>query len=310
MKPTTVAANFHNNSMDAADKPDAGSGAIVRPSHTCYLVILSTALWALVFFVMHSSTQGGDGGVVLSAFFKPSAFSSLPMLSSIPVGEGGQQPPASVTQVNRSVAAPANRCAGRYIYMYDLPPRFNEDLVRGCRKLSPWMDMCPYVSNCGMGPALGDEGGVFQPRGWYATDQFTLEIISHCRMRRHECLTGDPTLAAAVYVPFYAAMDAGRYFFNSTSARDALALDLADWLMRRPEWRAMGGRDHFGPVRFLKICSRPGTVPGQDPVDPVSSLNPGLFLNPVQEPFQLPKTVCSAGQEQKHTPALTTNYSC
>ncbi|CAL4942189.1 unnamed protein product [Urochloa decumbens] len=244
MKPTTtVAANSQNKAMDAADKPDAGTGAAVRPSRTCYLVILSTALWALVFFVMHSSMHGGG---VVSAFFKPAAaFSSLPTTLSSIVPVGGQQPPVSVAPVNRGATSPADRCAGRYIYMYDLPPRFNEDLVRGCRKLSPWMDMCAYVSNCGMGPALGDEGGVFQPRGWYATDQFTLEIISHCRMRRYACLTGDPSLAAAVYVPFYAAMDAGRYFFNATTARDALALDLADWLVGRPEWRAMGGRDHF-----------------------------------------------------------------
>jgi hypothetical protein len=129
--------------------------------------------------------------------------------------------------------------------MYDLPPRFNDDLVRGCRKLSPWTDMCSYLANCGMGQPLGDEGGVFSARGWFATDQFMLEVISHCRMKRYECLTDDSSLATAVYVPFYAALDAGRYFFNSTSTRDALALDLVDWLVQRPEWRAMAGRDHF-----------------------------------------------------------------
>ncbi|PAN47032.1 hypothetical protein PAHAL_9G229400 [Panicum hallii] len=246
MKPTAVAANLRNNSLDAAAvKPDAGSGAVIRSSRICHLVILSTAFWALV---LYSCMHGSDGGVVPVLSFKPTAFSlpKLPVIS-IPIGRRppSEQTPASVAQVNRSITAPADRCAGRYIYMYDLPPRFNDDLVRGCRALSPWMDMCPYLANCGMGPALGDEGGVFQDSGWYATDQFTLEIISRCRMERYECLTGDPSLAAAVYVPFYAAMDAGRYFFNTTSTRDALALDLAEWLVRRPEWRAMGGRDHF-----------------------------------------------------------------
>uniref|UniRef100_K4AJQ2 Exostosin GT47 domain-containing protein n=1 Tax=Setaria italica TaxID=4555 RepID=K4AJQ2_SETIT len=245
MNPTPVAENFQNKAMDAVDKPDAGSGAVIRSPRMCHLVILSTAFWALV---LYSCMQGSDGGVA-SVLFKPAAF-SLPKLSSVvPVDRRppSEQPPASVAPaVNRSVTAPADdRCAGRYIYMYDLPPRFNADLVRGCRNLSPWMDMCPYLANCGMGPALGDEGGVFQARGWYATDQFTLEIISHCRMKRYGCLTGDPSLASAVYVPFYAAMDAGRYFFNATSTRDALALDLAEWLVRRPEWCAMGGRDHF-----------------------------------------------------------------
>ncbi|VAH71157.1 unnamed protein product [Triticum turgidum subsp. durum] len=29
------------------------------------------------------------------------------------------------------------------------------------------------------------------------------------------------------------------------AARDALSRDVVDWLLQRPEWRAMGGRDHF-----------------------------------------------------------------
>ncbi|KAJ1295306.1 hypothetical protein BS78_01G213900 [Paspalum vaginatum] len=234
MKPTTFAASFQKD--DADDTPDAGSGAALRPSRICHLALLSTAFWALVFY-LHSGGQGGGGAV--SVLFKPSAFSlPIPKLSNIPVV---RRPPSS----ENPPAPPADHCAGRRIYMYDLPPRFNEDLVRGCRKLSPWMNMCPYLDNCGMGQPLGDGGGVFSARGWYGTDQFMLDLISHCRMKRYECLTGDASLATAVYVPFYAALDAGRYFFNNTSTRDALALDLAAWLVQRPEWRAMGGRDHF-----------------------------------------------------------------
>ncbi|CAD6212803.1 unnamed protein product [Miscanthus lutarioriparius] len=135
---------------------------------------------------------------------------------------------------------------GRYIYVYRLPPRFNDDIVRGCRALRPWMDMCPYMANCGLGRPLRDEGGVVFPgRGWYATDQFMLDVIFRCRMRRYDCHTGDPARASAIFVPAYASLDGGRYLWNSTATRDALALDLVAWLARRPEWRATGGRDHF-----------------------------------------------------------------
>ncbi|KAL6839347.1 hypothetical protein ACP4OV_030844 [Aristida adscensionis] len=241
--------------MDTGDKHDGGSA--FRPSRICYLAVLSTTFWALVFY-LHSSMQCGSG--VPSVLFKPSAFSQLPLLSSItggrrrpppeqpqlPVMTGQAPSPPATAQVNRSAAAPSgDRCAGRYIYMYDLPPRFNDDVARGCSKLRKWMDMCPYVANCGMGQPLGADGGAFSGRGWYDTDQFFLDVIFRCRFQRYECLTDDASVASAVFVPFYASLDGGRYQFNSTSTRDALAMDLVEWLARRPEWRAMGGADHF-----------------------------------------------------------------
>jgi hypothetical protein len=215
MKPTTLGASFQKV---AADKPDAAAAGVLWPSRACYLVALATTLWA-----------------VASILFPPSPFSP-PLLPTVTV----RKPPP---QSNRTVTA--DRCTGRYIYVYDLPPRFNDDIVRGCRALRPWMDMCPFMPNCGMGQPLGAEGGAFPGRGWYATDQFMLDVIVRCRMRRYECLTDDPARAAAVFVPAYASLDGGRYLWNGTATRDALALDLVAWLARRPEWRAMGGRDHF-----------------------------------------------------------------
>ncbi|XP_062204932.1 xyloglucan galactosyltransferase KATAMARI1 homolog [Phragmites australis] len=138
-------------------------------------------------------------------------------------------------------------CGGRYIYVQELPPRFNADMVRSCGTLSPWTDMCGYTANGGFGPQLrsGDEGE-FQETGWYDTDQHALDVILHDRIRRYECLTDDPSLAAAVFVPFYAGLDVARHLWGyNVSTRDALALELADLLTARPEWRAMGGRDHF-----------------------------------------------------------------
>ncbi|KAF0887635.1 hypothetical protein E2562_002352 [Oryza meyeriana var. granulata] len=155
-------------------------------------------------------------------------------------------PPPTTRQERPARAAATDRCAGRYIYIHKLPSRFNSDLLRDCRSLSEWTDMCRHVANSGIGPRLTRTGGVLPATGWYDTNQFTLEIIFHARMKRYGCLTADVSRAAAVYVPYYAGLDVGRYLWGfSNGVRDALAEDLAEWLRSTPAWAAHGGRDHF-----------------------------------------------------------------
>nr|TKV93528.1 hypothetical protein SEVIR_9G231500v2 [Setaria viridis] len=142
-----------------------------------------------------------------------------------------------------------------YVYIHDLPSRFNEDILRGCGAAGRrWPDMCNDVSNGGLGRPLdgvaGDGAALTGANGWYATHQFALDAIFHARMRRYECLTNDSSAAAAVFVPFYAGFDyalhcGGGDGDDDNAARDAASLDLARWLVRRPEWRRSGGRDHF-----------------------------------------------------------------
>ncbi|CAL4920733.1 unnamed protein product [Urochloa decumbens] len=137
-------------------------------------------------------------------------------------------------------------CGGRYIYVHELPSRFNEDMLRECEKLSVWTNMCRFMSNDGLGPPLSDEEGVFSSTGWYGTNQFSVDVIFGNRMKQYECLTKDSSIAAAVFVPFYAGFDIARYLWGyNISTRDAASLDLVDWLMKKPEWNVMGGRDHF-----------------------------------------------------------------
>lgn len=65
---------------------------------------------------------------------------------------------------------------GRGIYVYELPAKFNKELVEQCGEMVPWMDFCKYFSNEGLGeqiPELGD--------GWYNTHQYALEPIFHSR---------------------------------------------------------------------------------------------------------------------------------
>ncbi|XP_040384448.1 xyloglucan galactosyltransferase KATAMARI1 homolog [Oryza brachyantha] len=229
MKPPATATE---TASAATESQKDGGGGLLRPSWMCYMVVLSTVFWFLV-VSLHSGVEGG----LSSALFKPSG-PSLPLLDRFTFEDQNPAPEPVV---------PADPCAGRYIYMYDMPARFNEELLRDCYALRPWMGgMCRYVVNGGMGEPLGDEGGVFSERGWFATDQFLLDIIFHGRMKRYGCLTNDSAAAAAVFVPFYGSCDLGRYIFHrNASVKDALAEDLVGWLTRRPEWRAMGGRDHF-----------------------------------------------------------------
>lgn len=137
-------------------------------------------------------------------------------------------------------------CGGRYIYVHNLPSRFNDDMLRDCKKLSLWTNMCKFMINDGLGPPLDNSGGVFSDTGWYATNQFAVDVIFSNRMKQYECLTNDSTIAAAVFVPFYAGFDIARYLWGyNISTRDAASLDLVNWLESRPEWKVMGGKDHF-----------------------------------------------------------------
>nr|XP_043609640.1 xyloglucan galactosyltransferase MUR3 [Erigeron canadensis] len=146
----------------------------------------------------------------------------------------------------RTVENKSDPCGGRYVYVHDLPSRFNEDMLKQCRSLSKWTNMCKFTTNAGLGPPLENTEGVFSDNGWYATNQFAVDVIFSNRMKQYECLTNDSSLAAAIFVPFYAGFDIARYLWGyNISMRDAASLDLVDWLQKRPEWGIMGGKDHF-----------------------------------------------------------------
>lgn len=174
-----------------------------------------------------------------------------------------EEPPQSTIVVNkfesqnapilqpfwRALASINNRsdpCAGKYVYMHDLPREFNQELLDNCKQLNPWTNMCKYTENAGLGPELDDPEGSLPKNGWFATNQFAVDVIFHNRMKQYECLTSDSGKAAALYVPFYAGLDIARHLWGANvSVRDAGPLRLASWLRSRPEWAVMGGRDHF-----------------------------------------------------------------
>ncbi|KAK8679109.1 hypothetical protein V6N13_144577 [Hibiscus sabdariffa] len=146
----------------------------------------------------------------------------------------------------RRAGARLDPCSGRYIYIHNLPRKFNQDLLETCRSLSFWTDMCECASNLGLGAPLPTDDKLYSRTGWFNTNQFLLEVIFHNRMKQYRCLTRDPSVASAIYVPYYAGLDVGRYLWDPDGfMRDYDAVNIVKWLASRPEWKRMWGRDHF-----------------------------------------------------------------
>ncbi|KAJ3680790.1 hypothetical protein LUZ60_015279 [Juncus effusus] len=152
----------------------------------------------------------------------------------------------NLNSLSFAVPTAPDRCTGRYIYVYDLPNKFNLDILRDCNKLLPWKDMCPFVSNSGLGPQLINVQSVLTESGWHVTNQWVLEVIFHNRMKQYDCLTTNSTEANAFFVPYYVGLDTGRHLWgNNMTERDSLLNELSKYLQSRPEWEVHGGKDHF-----------------------------------------------------------------
>ncbi|XVF37857.1 hypothetical protein REPUB_Repub20aG0047200 [Reevesia pubescens] len=98
--------------------------------------------------------------------------------------------------------------------------------------------------NSGLGPKVENPQGVLSDRSWFETNQFLLEVIFHHRMKQYKCLTNDSSLASAIFVPFYAGLDVGRYLWGRIAwdFRRQPGNDQSDWgsrLMSLPESMSM-----------------------------------------------------------------------
>jgi hypothetical protein len=136
-------------------------------------------------------------------------------------------------------AAGPDPCAGRRIHIRGLPPRFNTDLLRHCgANAFPLADPsaaatsvppCESLANHGLGPRTHPRS-----RSWYRTDARLLEAFFHRRILERDCLADDPADADAVFLPYYAALDALPYVIDPAlldeSARHGVAL--AEFLSR------------------------------------------------------------------------------
>ncbi|KAH0687239.1 hypothetical protein KY289_017951 [Solanum tuberosum] len=161
------------------------------------------------------------------------------------------EPPKEEKKVEKKIKKKddnrGGKCAGRYIYVAEIPSKFNEIMLKECKLLNKWEDMCQYLVNMGLGPDLGNPQRIFSNKGWYTTNQFSLEVLFHNRMKQYDCLTNYSSEASAVFVPYYSGFDVARYLWDdfNTSMRDAGAIEVAKFLKEKPEWETMWGRDHF-----------------------------------------------------------------
>ncbi len=88
------------------------------------------------------------------------------------------------------------------IFVYDLPERFNEDILPCAMK----NDHCFNFTNHGFGPELQFISNVTDGVRYYESHQFGLEVIFHQKLLRSVYITKDPTHADLFYVPFYAGL--------------------------------------------------------------------------------------------------------
>uniref|UniRef100_J3M0L2 Exostosin GT47 domain-containing protein n=1 Tax=Oryza brachyantha TaxID=4533 RepID=J3M0L2_ORYBR len=211
--------------MAAMYRPDPANPAARRPRLAVILLVAFFALQLLVFLAFRGAPSPGAPG---------SAVAHVPESP----GRGGDD----------------SGCAGGLVYVYDLPPVFNEDLLSMCDKLAPQYSLCPYLANDGLGfPAKGANLSEFLlpaelVGSWYSSDQFALEHIVHRRLLSHRCRTADPGRATAFFVPFYAGLAVGRHLWaaNATDAdRDRDCVALLSWLHAQPYYKRSHGWDHF-----------------------------------------------------------------
>ncbi|XP_047948972.1 xyloglucan galactosyltransferase XLT2-like [Salvia hispanica] len=130
----------------------------------------------------------------------------------------------------------AAACKLGRIYVYDLPPILNKDLL--------------HNYHAGLGPpAAGLDAAVplNLAAAWHWTDMYAAEVIYHDRINNYRCTTSDPAQAAAFYIPFYAGLAVRNYLFSNSTAkdRDHHAAAMLNWVKNQPAWRNSNGSDHF-----------------------------------------------------------------
>ncbi|KAG0616407.1 hypothetical protein M758_5G112800 [Ceratodon purpureus] len=203
------------------------------------LVLTGLAVVSLVRFCLLTNSPGALPSSITSRQSEYEPVLTRGVKSQNLVGER-QDPP------NRQGTELRSDCRGRYVFIHSVSREFNEQIVTDCRLLKEWTDMCIALSNAGLGPAINNTEGIFTESGWYNTHQFALETIFHNRMKQYDCLTEDASQASAIYVPYFAGLEAQRTLWQEDlKVRDTNPSRIEKWLLSQPQWAAYSGHDHF-----------------------------------------------------------------
>ncbi|XP_051142914.1 xyloglucan galactosyltransferase XLT2 [Andrographis paniculata] len=153
---------------------------------------------------------------------------------------------------NSKAHAINRNCPYGEVYVYELPPQFNSEIVKNCHNINPWSSRCDALSNAGFGRTAALEISRIVPTNvssaWFWTDQFSLEPIYHRRMLNYRCRTLESASAAAFYIPLYTGLALERPLFaqNSTAEeRDRHCSLMLDWVSDQPSFKKSYGWDHF-----------------------------------------------------------------
>ncbi|KAG2325173.1 hypothetical protein Bca52824_007901 [Brassica carinata] len=132
-------------------------------------------------------------------------------------------------------------CEGKGIFVYDIPSKFNTDLLVDCIDMVPWTNMCKFFKNDGFGEPIENLG-----QGWFRTHQYALEPILHSRVLKHPCRVYNESQAKLFYVPFYGGFDVLRWHFKNVSndVKDRLGIEVLKWLGTKESWKRNAGKDH------------------------------------------------------------------
>ena len=132
-------------------------------------------------------------------------------------------------------------CEGKGVYVYEIPSKFNRDLLVDCIDMVPWTNMCKFFKNDGFGEAIENLG-----QGWFRTHQYALEPILHSRVLKHPCRVYKESQAKLFYVPFYGGFDVLRWHFKNVSndVKDRLGIEVLKWLGSKESWKRNAGKDH------------------------------------------------------------------
>lgn len=179
-------------------------------------------------------------------YFVISNVSLASLLSDSPQHAITPETPTQGSSPDKNETCPLGR-----VYVYDLPPVFNNELLHNCSSLEPWSTRyCDAVLNGGFGQRAIELIGVVPERqapAWYWTDQFMSEVIFHNKVQNYACRTSEPESATAFYIPFYAGLAVGRYLFgnHSSEERDRDCEMLLRWVQDQQHWKRSNGSDHF-----------------------------------------------------------------
>ncbi|GAA0152609.1 glycosyltransferase [Lithospermum erythrorhizon] len=158
--------------------------------------------------------------------------------------------PPPVSPLNNKTSI--KTCPFGKVYMYELPPLFNKELIQNCSTLNIFTSRyCEALSNDGFG-RQADGISTIIPKNlmytWFWTDQFALELIHHNRMMNYRCRTLEPELATGFYIPFYVGLAVGKYLWSenfTANDRDQHCRMMLDWVRDQPYWNRSNGWDHF-----------------------------------------------------------------